>query len=65
MDTVVEKVMDFLNSLARRVEVEFAEDSARQGSEVTNYAVSIAQCITDHPTDDYQLLDSVTTVTLQ
>ncbi|MFC8537131.1 hypothetical protein ACFUJY_24880 [Streptomyces sp. NPDC057249] len=65
VDTVIDEVMDFLNSLARRVEAEFAEDSALRDADVTNFATSIAQGITGHPTDDYQLLDSVMTVTLQ
>ncbi|MFF4446375.1 hypothetical protein [Streptomyces sp. NPDC001502] len=64
-DPVIAVILDFLDTLARRVESEIAEGPAIRDSGVANPASAIAQGATDHPTEDYLQLDGMTAITLQ
>ncbi|MCP3754124.1 hypothetical protein [Streptomyces sp. TBY4] len=64
-DPVIAAILDFLDTLARRVEREIAEGPAFQDSGVANLASAIAQGATAHPTEDYLQLDGMTAITLQ
>ncbi|WP_163010640.1 hypothetical protein [Streptomyces dangxiongensis] len=64
-DPVIEVVLDFLDTLARRVESEISEDPSLRESGVPNLASAIAQGVADHPTADYLQLDGMTAITLQ
>ncbi|MFF2727600.1 hypothetical protein ACFVS9_06810 [Streptomyces sp. NPDC058008] len=64
-DSVIVGVVDFLSSLAVRVESEFSESAALRDSEAPILAVAVAQGMTGHPTDDYQQLEGLTSIALQ
>ncbi|MEX1659967.1 hypothetical protein ABZ960_43670 [Streptomyces pseudovenezuelae] len=64
-DPVIGEVMQWLNSLAHRVENEFTEGTAPRDSAVPNLAIAIAQGVVGQPTDDLQQLDGLITICLQ
>ncbi|MFH8449617.1 hypothetical protein ACH4CD_10255 [Streptomyces fungicidicus] len=64
-DPVISTIVDFLGSLARRVQSEIDEDVAIRDPGVPNLAVALAEGVTGQPADDYQELQFLITVALQ
>ncbi|CAM5396599.1 hypothetical protein SALBM311S_10552 [Streptomyces alboniger] len=57
--------MDFLGSLARRVQNEIDEDVAIRDPGVPNLAVALTEGVAGRPADDYKELEFLITVALQ
>ncbi|MEU3001395.1 hypothetical protein ABZ684_28175 [Streptomyces sp. NPDC006995] len=64
-DPVISMTLDFLDTLARRVESEITEDPSVGNSDVANLASAIAQGAVGRTTEDYLQMESMIAITLQ
>ncbi|MDB1086449.1 hypothetical protein PJ985_02535 [Streptomyces sp. ACA25] len=63
--SAIDTVLEFLHTIAQRVESETTEGATFQDGGVPNLATAVNQGAIGHPTEDYQQLEGMMAISLQ